>query len=206
MPPQLPETTRSARLPIGPALLERLPAGRFVGDLGRLGVDGLGLLVRALGGRPAELSADDLLRRARRRTGLHELGEVQHPDGLEVACRSLQRDAGLGLFGRLVVRDALVRGVANRLRYVDARARVPQRFEVTLVPPIFVVGLPRSGTTFLHRLLSAVPEARGIPLWESRQPIADERDRTVREDRAYAAAAKDVSLHPRDSEVGHLGR
>jgi len=142
-----------------------------------MSIDLLGHLLGALALRTAPLHPDDILRRARRRTGLTDLGHIPHPEGLGVACRSLSHEAGLGLFGRLVVRDALVEGVSNRLRYVDARSRVPQRFDVPLVPPIFVVGLPRSGTTFLHRLLCAVPGTRGIPLWESRQPIADVRDR-----------------------------
>jgi len=146
------------------------------GKLGRISVDVLGHLLAGLAIRPKLLDAGAIIQRARHHTGLRDLGHIPHPEGLGVACRSLRHEAGLGLFGKIVVRDTLVNSVANRLRYVDARARVPQRFDVPLVPPIFVLGLPRSGTTFLHRLLCAVPGARGIPIWESRQPIASTPD------------------------------
>jgi len=164
-------------LPLGPSLVARIPGMPLWARLGRWGGDVVGALARVVGLGPQLLDPDQVIRMARFRTGLTELGAVAQPLGLEMACRSLATDAGLGGFGRLVVGNALVEGVSNRLRYVDALARVPQRFDVPLVPPIFVVGLPRSGTTFLHRLLCAVPGHRGIPLWESRWPIAGKRDR-----------------------------
>jgi hypothetical protein len=54
----------------------------------------------------------------------------------------------------------------------EARKRAPAVFERPLVPPLIVVGLPRSGTTVLHRALAADPEHRGIPYWELMHPFA----------------------------------
>lgn len=39
-------------------------------------------------------------------------------------------------------------------------------FETPFIPPIIVTGLPRSGTTMLHRLLSLAGDARSLALWE----------------------------------------
>ncbi len=164
-----------------PARLAEMPYGRAIGRLGQLFVNGLGVALDGFGLRPFSLEPDAIVASARRITGLTHLGDLAHPEGFSIACRSLARDGRLGLFGRIVLRRALTESVCNRLRYVDARARVPQRFEVPLRRPIFVVGLPRSGTTMLHRLLCAVPGTRGVPLWESRQPIAPLPD--VRRDR-----------------------
>ena len=42
-----------------------------------------------------------------------------------------------------------------------------------MIPPIVVLGLPRSGTTFLHRLLALDPANRGVPLWELVRVLPD---------------------------------
>jgi len=145
--------------------------------MGRQGVDLLGRALGLVGLGPQRIDPEWVIWMARKRTGLSDLGVVEHPGGLSEACRSISAEAGLGAFGRLVVGSSLVMGAANRLRYVAARGQVPQRFAVPLRQPIFVVGLPRSGTTYLQRLLCAGPGTRGIPIWEARQPIASRRDR-----------------------------
>lgn len=180
----------SVGLPTGPGLLARFPGLPLWHALGRGAVDLVGMPAQWAGLGPLLLDPDHLLWMARLRTGLHDLGVVDHPLGLIEACQSLASDADLGLFGRMVVGQALVMGVANRLRYVDALARVPQRFAVPLKRPIFVVGLPRSGTTYLQRLLCAVPGSRGVPIWESRQPIAGIVDRRRTETAWFVAALR----------------
>lgn len=162
-------------------MLVRFPAARLLLKGLRRSVDAMGSLSSWVGLEP-RLDPDDIIRRARKRTGLHDLGDVAHPDGFSLGCASAERDAGLGAFGRLAVRNALVDAVSNRLRYVHAKQADPKRFHVPLRPPIFVVGLPRSGTTFLHRLLCSIPNHRGIPMWESRQPIADQKGKDKRRD------------------------
>jgi hypothetical protein len=166
-----------ADLPRGPAFLARVPGMPRLAAVGRTSVNAVGRLLRLAGIGPQLLDPEWVIWASRARTGLSDPGVVAHPEGLAVACQSLAKEAGLGAFGQLVVGRALVEGVSNRLRYVDAMARVPQRFEVPLHRPIFVVGLPRSGTTLLHRLLCAAPNHRGIPLWEATRPIANKRDR-----------------------------
>ena len=39
-----------------------------------------------------------------------------------------------------------------------------------LAPQIIIVGLPRTGTTTLHRLLAAAPGARALASWEALNP------------------------------------
>ncbi|MGH1340276.1 MAG: sulfotransferase family protein [Nannocystales bacterium] len=140
----------------------------------------LPLPIRALnwaGRRPAArivpLEASALRERAVRASGLHDFGEqTQFSEGLETLCRSVEVDAGLSLAGRIAFRDYIVRSLTNRLRYVQTRAAQPEVEQVDLVPPIIVMGLPRSGTTFLHHLLACDPGARPLRLWELMEPIA----------------------------------
>ena len=39
-------------------------------------------------------------------------------------------------------------------------------------PPIIILGLPRTGTTFLHRLLAQDPQNRGLYFWELIRPLS----------------------------------
>jgi hypothetical protein len=84
---------------------------------------------------------------------------------LEQLCRSLRDEARLHWFGRTNLRNLIVTGLAELLLVEDRFRRDPRLAEQELVPPLIVTGLPRSGTTFLHRLLSAVAAAQPVPLY-----------------------------------------
>ena len=83
---------------------------------------------------------------------------------------SYQRDADLTEFGskmqRFFVRNALV----ARLVSEAAFKQYPQHADVPIERPIFVTGLPRTGTTAIHRLLTADPRHQGLELWLAEFP------------------------------------
>ena len=62
------------------------------------------------------------------------------------------------------------RSLGNRLRLVEDRKRAPSIATQKITQPLFVVGLPRTGTTFLHSLLAQDPGSRSILQWESTRP------------------------------------
>ncbi|HEX5066119.1 MAG TPA: sulfotransferase [Myxococcota bacterium] len=92
-------------------------------------------------------------------------------DASAALAESLCADARLSLIGRFTARDEGVRLAATHLRTQRALREQPEIARVKLPDPIFVIGWPRSGTTFLHRLLSMDPETRTIPYWESFDPV-----------------------------------
>jgi hypothetical protein len=59
---------------------------------------------------------------------------------------------------------------ATHLRVERALLDRPEIVHTRLPTPIFVLGLFRSGTTILHRLLSEDPDNRTLPHWESFDP------------------------------------
>lgn len=83
---------------------------------------------------------------------------------LEIYCKSLRDDANLHWFGRANCRTALVTGLRSFLEIEQAFRDDPSLSTTPLLSPIIVIGLPRSGTTFLHRLLSASGDTAGITL------------------------------------------
>ena len=103
-------------------------------------------------------------------TGLADFGEDDYRDGLAVLLESYARDAGLTAKGVRVAR-ALVRGALTaRLSSEAGWAGNPEYAGVRIERPVFVIGLPRTGTTALHRLLAADPAHQGLEAWLAEVP------------------------------------
>lgn len=92
-------------------------------------------------------------------------------EALAVLVESLEADVRLNLVGRLSAKSDTVRLARTHLRVHRALRENPEIAETPLPPPVFIVGWPRTGTTFLHLLLSQDPESRTIPYWESFDPV-----------------------------------
>lgn len=119
---------------------------------------------------------DALMEAARRRTRI-DLDDPQAREPLGVLVTSLDRDAHLSADGRVQMEARLVRILSNRLRMErDLRAH-PEIAEQRVIAPVFVFGLPRSGTTKLQKLLSATGDFTALPLWMAHNPslISGER-------------------------------
>lgn len=130
-----------------------------------------GAALGALGLSGVRLDEDALLRDASRRTGLTDFGDPGFLGGIRALLGSIERDANLHFVGRLGLRRVVLDGLVNRLLLTEAQKRVPERFAEPLIPPLVVMGLPRSGTTFLHRLLAEDPANYASPYWELARPL-----------------------------------
>ncbi len=112
----------------------------------------------------------DLHASATRLTGLGDFGADDYLDGLEVLLESYASEEDLTPLGskmsRVFVRGALV----ARLLSEAAWHRYPGHAAVGIARPVFVTGLPRTGTTALHRLLTADPAHQGLELWLTQAP------------------------------------
>ncbi len=118
----------------------------------------------------ASLRAESLLRDARRKTGLDEFGGPPFDEPLRRLAESMEAEARLNPMGRMATRYDLVHLLVNRLRMEEDRKRNPAIAEETPRRPIFIAGLPRTGTTLLHSLLALDPASR-VPLtWECMYP------------------------------------
>jgi hypothetical protein len=116
-------------------------------------------------------SYDDIAAAAIRTTGLDDFGGTAHGEGLRILVDDLASpEAGLTPLGngfhRREVKSALVGRLLTQLRFTEH----PEHADVPIERPIFVVGLPRTGTTALHRLLHADPRHQGLELWLTEYP------------------------------------
>ncbi len=108
------------------------------------------------------------MRAAERRTGLADWGD---DDGFRLPLRLVLEHAAteprFGYLARLSVRQKLIHVCANRLLIQDELCRHPEVADVPITRPLFVSGLPRTGTTLLYNLLAEDPNSRPLMTWES---------------------------------------
>ncbi len=115
--------------------------------------------------------ADRLILQAQRRAGRCDFGDTAFIEPLRrflAACSAPEAD--LSLVGRLATQWDVVRFLTNLLRLQAEEASRPEIAAQRIERPIFITGLPRSGTTFLHRLMMTDPDNRAPLVWETISP------------------------------------
>ena len=116
-------------------------------------------------------TVEDLHESAARRTGLTDFGTGDdYTGGLAVLLDSLKGEAALTPEGSKALRSFLRGALTSRLFSQAAWAASPQYADVPIQRPVFITGLPRTGTTALHRLLAADPANQGLQMWLTQVP------------------------------------
>lgn len=121
-------------------------------------------------GREDVGTIDDLHTSATKVIGLDDFGADDYRTGLSVLLESFERDAELTPFGNKVNRAFLRGALIARALSEAGWKQYPRHAEVPIERPIFVTGLPRSGTTAVHRLLTADPGHQGLEMWLTEMP------------------------------------
>lgn len=111
----------------------------------------------------------ELLEEARKAEGLQDFGPDEFREGLRVLIETIEKNPFTEK-GRYRNRQRLLRLLTTRLRIQEAFRRHPEIREREIRRPLFLTGLPRSGTSALFNLLAADPAARPLLLWESQFP------------------------------------
>lgn len=146
---------------------------------------------------PAKFAPGWLMQSATAHSGLSDFGDERFLDPLQRLCKSLDDEADLNAYGRMLVAGVIRNQLVNRLLLVKARKDTPERFDGDPIAPIIVTGLPRTGTTFLHRLLAADPAHASLPYWQVSRPIPmgpdDTREARIAEAEAFLEIRKKLT-------------
>jgi hypothetical protein len=130
----------------------------------------------AVGFHPRRQKAESLVAEAERRSG-RKFADLSFFGPLQVLLKSYNEEADLSLFGSFAVKWDVSRFLANLLKFEEEEERTPAILLEKIDAPIFITGLPRSGTTFLHSLLAQDPANR-VPLsWQTIYPYPQAQDR-----------------------------
>ncbi|MGW5108028.1 sulfotransferase family protein [Nocardia sp. NPDC004123] len=148
-----------------------------------------------MSGRTNVGTVEDLHHSASKVCGLTDFGSDDYLEALGVLLESYQRDAGLTELGskmsRYFLRGALV---ARALSEASWQAN-PAYTETQVTRPIFVTGLPRTGTTALHRLLAADPQHQALEMWLADFPQPRPPRETWADNPVYQAVDKGFAQH-----------
>ena len=113
---------------------------------------------------------EDLHSSATRATGLDDFGDTEYLEPLGILLDSYRSEAGLTEIGSKMFRFFLKGALVARLLSEASWKANPGYADVEVTRPIFVTGLPRTGTTALHRLLAADPAHQGVEMWLAEFP------------------------------------
>ncbi|MDE0005398.1 MAG: sulfotransferase [Rhodospirillaceae bacterium] len=128
-----------------------------------------GRLAESIGIRPFELRSDRILDRARRFSEF-DFRDDMFLDGLERLIRSLDDEARLNTFGKFAMRNVLQRSANSRFLVEKAISENPAILDESIGEPVFIIGMPRSGTTILQALLYLDAAHRSPLCWECLLP------------------------------------
>ena len=133
-------------------------------------LNGIGQISERIGLSPVSLEPEDLIAAAERRAGSDSFGEWDFQASFEQLIHAYQAEANLTLLGRITVRELLVSLLTNLLQMERERSENPAISTQPVAAPLFIVGLPRTGTTLLHGLLAQDPNNRTPSTWEIMYP------------------------------------
>jgi hypothetical protein len=128
---------------------------------------------------------------ARLRTALDDFGDPALEPALSILVGSLENEADLHPLGRFLMRFHLQSLLETRLRLARLWRDQSDALESSPVRrPIFITGMPRSGSTFLHELLAQDPDNRAPRVWEVMFPVPESKAaQSGRDPRVKRAAA-----------------
>ena len=154
------------------------------------------------------LTVKTLKSRAIAATGLDDFGDIPFEDALDALIRSLERDANLDELRIAGAAQMITATLSKRLKLVADRRAYPEIARQEIKAPIFIVGLPRTGSTNLHGLMAQIEGVRAPRWWEMSRPSPPPETATYATDPRIAevheaeAAGKSEELkkrHPMDA-------
>ena len=139
-------------------------------------------------------SADELEGGARAATGLDDFGSPYYREGLERTVEALNTEAELSDMGQVIQHATISNALIQRLKIEDTYARHPEIDDWVVGGPVFVIGLPRTGTTALSQLVAADPQFRSLRMWESQAPTPPPEAATQHTDPRIAQAEAGLKM------------
>lgn len=154
----------------------------------------------------------ELISEAKSNSGLRDFGKDEFREPLGVLLKSLREEAPLNELGRMILRSRIVESLETRLKTQDWITRHPEILDEQIVAPLVVIGLMRTGTTMLQRIIARDPRNHACMWWETRFPAPHPGTDWSRPDPRIPIAEAEVaaileadprqaSIHPWDAQA-----
>ncbi len=134
------------------------------------------------GGRTLAQDEEKLIRKARKKTGLQDFGDDSFREPLRILCELTRSGKVMSAAGRLLMKDTLLGSLMNKLKIQAEISAHPEILEEQIREPIIILGLPRTGSTPIQRLLALDPGFRTPRNWEMSGPVPPPEPETYETD------------------------
>ncbi|WP_372781323.1 sulfotransferase [Litorivivens sp.] len=152
------------------------------------------------------MNADALIEKAHQATGLENFDSDSYREGLDILISDANKNA-MPERGVQRFEESIVQVLANRLKITDYLAKRPELLDRPIKNPVFVFGVPRTGTTLLSNLLAADPARRSPLTWEIDDPVPPATSKTLYTDpRAVERLKMEKELLAAAPEMGKYYR
>lgn len=152
------------------------------------------------------LVADELIAMAQGATGLENFDSNSYREGLDLLISDLNNNQRSEAAHQRLV-GSMVMALSNRLKSTDYLQKRPELLERPIEKPVFVFGIPRTGTTLLSNLLAADPDRRSPLTWEIDDPVPPATSATLYNDpRALARLEMEKKMLAAMPEAGKYYR
>ena len=154
------------------------------------------------------LREEDLLAEAHKRAGSCEWGTYDFRDALRVLLQCIRNEARLSHTGQFLNWRNITRVLTNRLLIEQEKQKRGVPYPESCEQPVFIAGLPRTGTTLLHNLLIQDPDSHYLRLcdgmYPSPPPHPEKRQHDERVEKAGQYTTTMYSLRPELKKVHYI--
>jgi len=157
-------------------------------------INGTGYALRKVKLDPFKINADNIIAKAKRKAGF--TGSIPKAErGLHKLVQSINKEGCPNPFGALAVKGLLERILYGRYKMEQEMAKNPWIEDQKIEQPVFIIGMPRTGTTILHAILHEDPAHRSPLAWECLLPYPAATPENFRDN---------AQLHTIEKEFGQL--
>lgn len=155
-------------------------------------INGTGYALRKVRLDPFKINADSIISKAKKKSGF--LGSIpKAEEGLRKLVYSITHESNPNPFGALAVKGLLERILYGRYMIEQEMAKKPWIEDQKIEQPVFIIGMPRTGTTILHAILHQDPAHRSPLAWECLLPYPAATPETFRDNAQIRTIEKEFS-------------
>lgn len=155
-------------------------------------INGTGYALRSVKLDPFKIDADKIIVKAKKRSGFNgSLPKAE--DGLRRLVKSIVNDGKPNPFGALAVKGLLERILYGRYKIEQEMAKNPRIENQKINQPVFIIGMPRTGTTILHAILHQDSAHRSPLAWECLLPYPAATPENFRDNAQLHTVEKEFS-------------
>ena len=133
-------------------------------------MNGVGKLLNHLGFKVYKLDAMSIIQKATKDADYHGKVPSDLVAGLEQLVQSINKESRINAFGSIALKGLLKRTLTSRLKVGQVLQNKPAILDTKITAPVFIIGMPRTGTTILHSLLHEDENHRSPLAWECLLP------------------------------------